>query len=114
MCVLVAIPSPSASPSGSVKRIKALSESLEDDETGGSRRADLDEYDVHTVGGVLKRTLIGIEPPLVLDKSVSSERPQRSNACHADFSPLLNPLSRRRAAEGVPHAERTGQNDSDA
>lgn len=57
---------------GSVKRIKELCETLEEEESGGSRRADLDASDIHTVGGVLKKTLIAIEPPLVPDEVVST------------------------------------------
>jgi hypothetical protein len=58
--------------SGSVTRINALVEQLNDEATGGERRIDLDSHDVHTVGGAIKRTLIRIEPPLIPESLVSN------------------------------------------
>jgi hypothetical protein len=58
--------------SGSVTRINALVEELNDEATGGERRVDLDSSDVHTVGGAIKRTLIRIEPPLIPESVVSN------------------------------------------
>jgi hypothetical protein len=70
--------------SGSVTRINALVEELNDEATGGERRVNLDKHDVHTVGGAIKRTLMSIEPPLV-PESVVCIRSQRSSDDLDDF-----------------------------
>ena len=44
-------------------------EELNDEATGGGL-VDLDALDIHTVAGALKKTLIGITPPLVPDPVV--------------------------------------------
>jgi len=51
--------------SGSVAKIGVLVEKMQKEISSAKHHVDLDQEDVHTVAGAMKRTLIDLEPPLI-------------------------------------------------
>ena len=53
---------------GSVAKIQVLVEKMQKEISSSKNRVELDNEDVHTVAGAMKRTLIDLEPPLITPK----------------------------------------------